>query len=221
MIKVLKRIAQRGLLMVEKSEYYISSTNGNNKLHVIMWQPVAGTKAILQIAHGMSEYIDRYDRFATFMASQGILVIGNDHLVQNPYLKASDWGWTIDPVGLRYALNMLYERYELPLFVVENGFGAFDKLEEDKSCDDSYRIEYLSNHIAEMRKAVTLDGVDVLGYTAWGCIDVVSFTTGELAKRYGFIYVDLNDDGSGSRERYKKKSFAWYQNVIATNGEEL
>lgn len=154
-------------------------------------------------------------------SSSSNAVIGNDHLVQNPYLKASDWGWTIDPVGLRYALNMLYERYELPLFVVENGFGAFDKLEEDKSCDDSYRIEYLSNHIAEMRKAVTLDGVDVLGYTAWGCIDVVSFTTGELAKRYGFIYVDLNDDGTGSRERYKKKSFAWYQHVIATNGEEL
>ena len=146
---------------------------------------------------------------------------GNKHTVKNPYVKVSDWGWAIDPVGLRYALNVMYERYELPLFIVENGLGAFDKLNDDKTCDDSYRIEYLSRHIAEMKKAVEIDGVDLMGYTPWGCIDVVSFTTGEYAKRYGFIYVDLNDDGTGTGNRYKKKSFEWYKKVIASNGEEI
>ncbi len=146
---------------------------------------------------------------------------GNSHSVKNPYVRVSDWGWAIDPVGLRYSLNLLYERYELPLFIVENGFGAFDKLEQDHTCDDSYRIEYLRAHITEMKKAVELDGVQLMGYTPWGCIDVVSFTTGELAKRYGFIYVDLNDDGTGTGNRYKKKSFDWYRNVIASNGENL
>ena len=141
--------------------------------------------------------------------------------IANPYVKASDWGWQIDPVGLRYALVTLYERYEVPLFIVENGFGAIDILKEDKTCDDDYRIEYLRAHISEMKKAVEIDGVDLMGYTPWGCIDLVSFTTGELKKRYGFIYVDKNDDGTGSGKRYKKKSFDWYKNVISTNGEEL
>jgi len=145
----------------------------------------------------------------------------NEHSVKNPYVKVSDWGWSIDPVGLRYALTLMWERYEKPLFIVENGLGAFDKLNDDKTCDDSYRIEYLGRHIREMKKAVEIDGVDLMGYTPWGCIDVVSFTTGELAKRYGFIYVDLNDDGTGTGNRYKKKSFDWYKNVIATNGEEI
>ena len=146
---------------------------------------------------------------------------GNVHTVPNPHVKASDWGWQIDPVGLRYSLDVLYERYELPIFIVENGFGAIDHLKEDGSCDDDYRIDYLSAHIREMKKAVELDGVKVMGYTPWGCIDVVSFTTGELKKRYGFIYVDLNDDGTGTGKRYKKKSFDWYKKVIATNGEEI
>lgn len=146
---------------------------------------------------------------------------GNEHSIPNPYVKASDWGWQIDPVGLRYSLNILYDRYEIPLFVVENGLGAIDKLEADNTCDDSYRIDYLREHIREMKKAVELDGVDLLGYTPWGCIDVVFFTTGELKKRYGFIYADLNDDGSGTGRHYKKKSFDWYKKVIATNGKDL
>ena len=146
---------------------------------------------------------------------------GNKFSVPNPYLKASDWGWQIDPVGLRYSLSTLYERYEIPLFIVENGLGAIDILNPDHTCDDSYRIEYLRAHIREMKKAIELDGVDVIGYTPWGCIDVVSFTTGELRKRYGFIYVDLNDDGTGSGARYKKKSFDWYKQVIASNGEKI
>ena len=115
----------------------------------------------------------------------------------------------------------LYERYEKPLFIVENGFGAIDELKPDHTCDDGYRIDSLRAHIEEMKKAVELDGVDLLGYTPWGCIDVVSFTTGELRKRYGFIYVDRNDDGTGTGNRYKKKSFDWYKKVIATNGEDL
>ena len=139
----------------------------------------------------------------------------------SPYLKASDWGWAIDPVGLRVTLNTIYDRYEKPMFIVENGLGAVDTVEPDGSIHDSYRIDYLRAHIEEMKKAVELDGVDLLGYTPWGCIDVVSFTTGELRKRYGFIYVDRNDDGSGTGNRYKKKSFDWYKQVIATNGEDL
>lgn len=146
---------------------------------------------------------------------------GNAHTVPNPYVKASDWGWQIDPKGLRYSLATLYERYELPLFIVENGFGAADELKPDFTCDDSFRIEYLKSHIEQMKEAVETDGVELIGYTPWGCIDVVSFTTGELKKRYGFIYVDLNDDGSGSGKRYKKKSFGWYQKAVASNGEEL
>lgn len=141
--------------------------------------------------------------------------------VPNSYLKSSDWGWQIDPIGIRYALVTLYERYELPLFIVENGFGAIDVLDEDGSCKDDYRIEYLKAHIQEMKKAVELDGVDLMGYTPWGCIDLVSFTTGEMKKRYGFIYVDKNNDGTGTLKRSKKKSFDWYKNVIKSNGEQL
>ncbi|MFE8699980.1 6-phospho-beta-glucosidase [Cytobacillus sp. FJAT-54145] len=146
---------------------------------------------------------------------------GSQYSVKNPYVKASDWGWQIDPVGLRYSLVTLFERYELPLFIVENGFGAVDVVEEDGSINDDYRIDYLASHIKEMKKAVEIDGVDLMGYTAWGCIDLVSFTTGEMKKRYGFIHVDKNNDGSGTLNRSKKKSFDWYRNVIATNGEEL
>ena len=143
------------------------------------------------------------------------------HSVKNPYIKESDWGWGIDPKGLRHALNLFYERYEKPLFVVENGLGAADILEADGSCHDTYRIDYLRAHIEQMKAAVEEDGVELLGYTPWGCIDCISFTTGEMKKRYGFIYVDLDDQGNGSRERRKKDSFVWYQQVIASNGEEL
>lgn len=146
---------------------------------------------------------------------------GGEFSVKNPYLKASDWGWQIDPVGLRYTLASLYERYELPLFIVENGFGAVDTPDENGHCDDDYRIDYLRAHINEMKKAVTIDGVDLMGYTPWGCIDLVSFTTGEMKKRYGFIYVDKHDDGTGTLARSRKKSFYWYKTVIESNGETL
>lgn len=145
----------------------------------------------------------------------------NTDLVKNPHVQASDWGWQIDPKGLRYAMSWFYERYQLPLFIVENGFGAIDQKEPDGSVDDQYRIEYLKAHIEQMKIAVDEDGVDLIGYTPWGCIDLVSYGTGEMKKRYGFIYVDKNNDGSGTLERSRKKSFDWYKRVIESNGEVL
>lgn len=144
---------------------------------------------------------------------------------RNPYLKLSEWGWQIDPLGLRITMNSLYDRYQKPLFIVENGLGAKDVLVDDGhgsyTVNDDYRIEYLREHIKAFKQAVEEDGVELLGYTPWGCIDLVSASTGEMSKRYGFIYVDRSDDGSGSMKRYKKKSFDWYKKVIATNGEDL
>jgi Beta-glucosidase/6-phospho-beta-glucosidase/beta-galactosidase len=138
--------------------------------------------------------------------------------VENPWLEMTPWGWAIDPKGLRYVLNQYYDRYQLPLFVVENGFGYEDRL-EDGQIHDVNRIKYLGDHIREMVKAVDEDGVDLMGYTVWGCIDPVSFGTGEMRKRYGFIYVDRDDDGNGTYRRLRKDSFAWYKDVIAKNGE--
>ena len=141
--------------------------------------------------------------------------------VKNPYLKASAWGWQIDPVGLRIVLNELWDRYHKPLWIVENGLGAIDTVEEDGSIHDPYRIDYMKQHIIEMKKAVDEDGVDLMGYMPWGCIDVVSAGTGEMRKRYGFIYVDMDDDGNGDLHRARKDSFYWYQKVCKSNGEEL
>lgn len=141
--------------------------------------------------------------------------------VENPYVKASQWGWPIDPEGLRYTMNWLYDRYGLPLFIVENGFGAYDQAGTDGMVHDGYRIEYLKAHIEAMKTCVEQDGVDLIGYTPWGCIDLVSAGTGEMEKRYGFIYVDKDNLGNGTGERSRKESFYWFQKVIQTNGEEL
>ena len=141
--------------------------------------------------------------------------------VKNPYLKASDWGWQIDPTGLRLSLDYMYDRYQLPLMVVENGLGAQDTVEEDGSIHDSYRIDYLRDHIKAMKDAVEIDGVELWGYTPWGCIDLVSASTGEMAKRYGFVYVNKYDDGTGDLGRRKKDSFYWYKKVIESNGKDL
>lgn len=140
--------------------------------------------------------------------------------VPNPYLKANDWGWQIDPEGLRFSLNEIWDRYQIPIFIVENGLGAYDQLEENGQINDDYRIEYLRKHIEQMHEAI-LDGVDLRGYMPWGCIDLVSASTGEMAKRYGFIFVERYDDGSGDFTRRRKKSFYWYQKVIQSNGEIL
>ena len=138
---------------------------------------------------------------------------------RNPYLELTDWRWHIDPLGLRVALNELYDRYQIPLFVVENGLGAVDQLNEDGTVDDQYRIDFLGKHIEALKQAIEIDHVDVIGYTTWGCIDLVSAGTGEMKKRYGFIYVDKDDQGNGSLKRYRKKSFYWYKKVIETNGQ--
>jgi len=135
-------------------------------------------------------------------------------------LEASDWGWQIDPIGLRVTLNNLYDRYQVPLFIVENGLGALDTVEEDGSIHDSYRIEYLKAHIEQMYEAIE-DGVELMGYTPWGCTDLVSASTSEMSKRYGFVYVDADDEGNGSFDRSRKDSFYWYKEVIATNGGSL
>ena len=140
--------------------------------------------------------------------------------VRNPYLEASEWGWQIDPVGLRYTLNKLYDRYGIPLMIVENGFGASDVVQEDGQIHDIDRIDYLRAHIAEMEKAIR-EGVPLIGYLLWAPIDIISSSTGEMKKRYGLIYVDKQDDGSGTLARMKKDSFYWYQKVIATNGDTL
>lgn len=143
--------------------------------------------------------------------------------VKNPYLKESEWGWQIDPQGLRLICNYFYDRYQKPLFVVENGLGAVDELVEIngvKTVNDDYRIKYLNDHLVQLYKAIE-DGVEIMGYTSWGCIDLVSASTAELKKRYGLIYVDRHNDGTGTFNRYKKKSFYWYKDVISSNGESL
>jgi 6-phospho-beta-glucosidase len=167
---------------------------------------------------GFSYYMSRTEKMVKTDEenSQGNLIGG----VRNPFLKASDWGWEVDPIGLRITLNKLYDRYQVPLFIVENGLGAYDKVEEDGTINDDYRIEYLREHIREMGEAIE-DGVELMGYTPWGCIDLVSASSGEYSKRYGFIYVDKHDDGSGTMDRSRKKSFYWYKDVIQTNGENL
>lgn len=139
----------------------------------------------------------------------------------NPFLENTKWGWPIDPLGLRYCLNELYDRYQKPVFVIENGFGAIDKLEEDGSIHDQYRMKYLSDHFKAMRDAIAIDHVPCFGYTMWGPIDLVSLGTGEMKKRYGFVYVDMDDKGNGTLKRTKKDSFEWMKKVIASNGSDL
>ena len=145
---------------------------------------------------------------------------GEKDRIKNQYVKTSEWGWQIDPKGLRWSLNAIYDRYGIPVMIVENGLGARDVKAKDGKIHDSYRIEYLREHIIEMEKAIE-QGVDLIGYTPWGCIDLVSASTGEMAKRYGMIYVNKYDDGTGDFSRERKDSFFWYQRVISSNGEDL
>ncbi|MNJ24942.1 Aryl-phospho-beta-D-glucosidase BglH [compost metagenome] len=140
--------------------------------------------------------------------------------LRNPHIEVSQWGWGIDPLGLRITMNSLYDRYQKPLFLVENGLGAIDEINADGEIEDDYRIDYLRAHISAMGDAIE-DGVPLLGYTSWGCIDLVSASTGEMSKRYGFVHVDRDDAGQGTLARRRKKSFWWYRQVIASNGEDL
>lgn len=143
-----------------------------------------------------------------------------DSPIKNEYLELSEWDWPIDPIGLRISLNKLYDRYQIPLFLVENGLGAKDELTEDGKIHDPYRIDYIKKHIIEMKEAIR-DGVELMGYTTWGCIDLISCGTSQMSKRYGFIYVDQDDKGHGSLKRIPKDSFYWYKEVITSNGENL
>jgi 6-phospho-beta-glucosidase len=140
--------------------------------------------------------------------------------VKNPFLAITEWGWQVDPKSFRVSLNQLYDLYQKPILVAENGLGAIDILEDDERIQDTYRIEYLKSHICEMKEAIK-DGVDIIGFTSWGCIDCISASTSQMTKRYGFIHVDMDDEGEGSLKRTKKDSFYWYQQVINTNGEKL
>jgi len=171
------------------------------------------------LAGGVLDFISfSYYRSNTVSVSTEMNVIGGD---PNPYLESTPWGWPIDPLGLRYVLNEFYDRYQKPLFIVENGLGAVDQMEKDGSIQDDYRINYLRSHLQEMLKAMNEDGVELLGYTMWAPIDLVSLSTGEMKKRYGFIYVDMDDKGHGTLERRKKKSYYWMREVIASRGESL
>lgn len=172
------------------------------------------------LKEGTSDYIaiSYYNSGACTKIGQAKISQGNQWIgVENPYLAASEWGWPIDPMGLRISLNQLWDRYQKPLMIVENGLGAKDELVDGKIHDD-YRIDYLEKHIRAMEKAVEIDGVSLLGYMVWGCIDLVSGSTGEMSKRYGLVYVDMDDKGGGTLNRYRKDSFYWYQQVIQNNG---
>lgn len=183
-----------------------------------------GDAAILQAGKvdyiGISYYMSTVVRAGVDNGSRENVTNGGlANSVRNPFVQSSDWGWTIDPVGLRYALCTLYERYQLPLFIVENGFGAMDVIQANGQIRDTARIEYLRQHISAMETAMVYDGVEVMGYTPWGVIDLVSFTTGEMEKRYGMIHVDRDNAGQGTLARTRKDSFMWFKNVIATNGQ--
>lgn len=166
---------------------------------------------------GFSYYFSAIEGTEDLQKAEGNLSTGG----RNPYLKLTDWGWQTDPVGLRNSLDALYDCYQKPLFIVENGLGAKDTIEADGSINDDYRISYLRDHIKALKEAVEIDDVDLIGYETWGPIDLVSAGTGEMRKRYGFVYVDRDDEGHGSFTRKRKKSFYWYKKVIASNGEEL
>lgn len=158
--------------------------------------------------------------YVSFSYYWSMLYDKDGNRIANANQKKNPWGWTVDPIGLRYALNAYWDRYQLPILISENGFGAYDEFTSEGIIEDDDRIAYLKDHLQQLKEAIK-DGVELIGYTSWGPIDIISDSTGEMEKRYGYIYVDLDNDGQGTGERKKKKSFYWYQHVIETNGEEL
>ena len=223
------------VMKAEHMNYFFSDVHVRGEYPGYMKRYFRENNIEIQFAEGDEEILKHTVDFISFSyymsvcetADESKKVKGAGNImggVPNPTLKASEWGWQIDPQGLRYVLNQFWDRYQKPLFIVENGLGAVDELIEDengnKTVNDDYRINYLNDHLVQVGEAIE-DGVNVMGYTSWGCIDLVSASTAELKKRYGYIYVDRHDDGSGTLERYKKKSFYWYKEVIATNGESL
>ena len=178
-----------------------------------------GDHAVLR--EGKVDYLSFSYYMSTVTAAGENEDLGNfSHGLKNKYLEETPWGWQIDPVGLRISLNELWDRYQVPLFIVENGIGMLEAPDSDGKIHDDYRIDYLRAHIEQMQEAIA-DGVKLLGYLMWGPIDLISFSTSEMSKRYGFIYVDQDDEGKGSLKRTPKDSFYWYQKVIATNGKDL
>ncbi len=197
--------------------YYPSYTNDIFTRRGVTLNMEPGDEDILK--EGALDFISFSYYRSNIISTQTVTnVISGD---PNPYLESTSWGWPVDPIGLRYVLNELYDRYQKPLFIVENGLGAIDKIEEDGTIQDDYRIQYLSSHLKEMMKAINVDGVKCLGYTMWGPVDLVSLSTGEMKKRYGFIYVDMDDKGNGTLERKTKKSCDWMKEVISSQGESL
>lgn len=207
--------------------YYYIDTMARGKYPSYAQSMYREGNVVIQKEAGDDELLAKYPLdFISFSYYQSAIVKDGDdmdttHRTPNPYCKATPWGTSIDPLGLRYCLNDLYDRYQKPLFVIENGIGDIDVLEEDKSVHDPYRVEFLREHLTAMRNAILIDGVDCFGYTMWGPIDLISLGTGQMKKRYGFIYVDKNDDGTGTLARYKKDSFEWMKEMIACNGENL
>lgn len=199
--------------------YYMNRFFEDNEIHV-KWE--IGDEQTLK--EGCVDYYS----FSYYMTNcQSIIKSNEEHSagnllegISNPYLEASEWGWQIDPIGLRYTLNKIYDRYGLPIMIVENGLGANDVVNDDGTIDDDYRITYLKAHIEQMHEAIK-DGVNLIGYTMWTPIDIISSSTGEMKKRYGLIYVDKKDDGTGTLKRMPKKSYYWYKKVIESNGEIL
>lgn len=216
----------------DRESYALIDVQSRGKYPNYLLKELAQKGITIEMAQGDEELLANHtvdfisfsyysSRCASKEPVEGALTSGNIFKsLKNPYLQASEWGWQIDPLGLRITMNALYDRYQKPLFIVENGLGAVDVV-EDGQVHDQYRIDYLKEHIAALKQAVEEDGVELLGYTTWGCIDLVSAGTGEMKKRYGFIYVDRDNEGHGSLERLRKDSFYWYKKVIATNGEDL
>ena len=217
----------KNMLLAQKTNrdnYFYSDVQvfGEYPAHVLKYWGRAG----IHVEFGMGDeailkaYPVDFVSFSYYMTMRekvcGNLATG----VKNPFLPISDWGWQVDPDGLTYALIDMADRYHKPLFIVENGLGAYDKVEDDGSINDDYRIGYFREHIKAIGAAIE-EGVDVMGYTPWGCIDLVSMSTCQMSKRYGFVYVDLDDEGNGTYARSKKKSFYWYKKVIETNGGNL
>lgn len=203
-----------------RGEYptYMARYFEDNHIHVVMEENDADI-----LKQGKVDYvaISYYMSHVTEARKDASKLAGTfDSPIKNEHLELTQWDWPIDPIGLRISLIKLYDRYEVPLFVCENGLGAKDELTSDGKVHDDYRIEYLEKHVIQMKEAIK-DGIELMGYTTWGCIDLVSCGTSQMTKRYGFIYVDQDDQGKGSLERYRKDSFYWYKDVIATNGENL
>ena len=212
--------------------YFYSDVQMSGKYPNYKWKEYEDKGIILDIRENDLELLEKYTcdflsfscyGSSVFTTHEGEMNGGGNavHGKKNPYLEANAWGWETDPNCLRIALNTLYDRYHKPLFIVENGIGWADVLEADKTVHDTYRIDYLRKNIQSMNDAVNIDGIPLLGYTMWGCIDLVSAGTGEMKKRYGFVYVDMDDEGNGTLNRYKKDSFYWYKKVIASDGTDL